>query len=74
MLVDVVDAVRVGEHAEHRGADAAHAEGEAEEDAGDHADPARQQLLRVDHDRREGRRQDQADDARSARTVQNRSA
>ena len=39
-----------------------HAEGEAEEQAGDHADLARHQLLRIDHDRRESRGQDQADD------------
>ena len=72
-LVDELDAVRVGELAQHRGADAAHAEGEAEEQAGDHADPARHQLLRVDHDRREGRGQDQPDDDVST-PVQNRSA
>ena len=50
--------VAVGQHAEHRGAEAAHAEGEAEEQAGHHADPVRHQFLRVDHDRREGRGED----------------
>ena len=52
--------------AEHRRADAAHAEREAEEQAGDHADAARHQFLRVDDDRRERRREDQADHDRSA--------
>jgi hypothetical protein len=37
-FVDVDDAPGIGEMAQHGGADAAHAEGEAEEQAGDHAD------------------------------------
>src|SRR5262249_33147279 len=41
-LVDVLDAARVGQLAEQRGAEAAHAEREAEEQAGDHADLAGQ--------------------------------
>jgi hypothetical protein len=47
---------RVGQRAERRRGNAAGTEGEAEEDAGDHAHPAGQQFLREHHDRREGRR------------------
>ena len=56
--------LHVGEPADQHRTDAAHAEGEAEEQAGDHADPARQQLLGVDDDRREGRGHGQADQHR----------
>ena len=59
--VDELDAGQVGQQAEHRRAEAAHAEREAEEQARDHADLAGHQFLRVDHDGRERRRQDQAD-------------
>ena len=48
--------------AEDGGADAAHAEGEAEEEAGDHADAAGDQFLRVDEDGGEGGGEDEADD------------
>src|SRR6185295_15824375 len=58
------DAGRVGEPAEDGGAKAAHAEREAEEESRDQADAARHQLLRVDDDGGEGRREDQADDDR----------
>ena len=53
-MVDRDDAGDVGQFAEHGGPDASHAEGHAEEEAGDHADAAGQKLLRVDEDRREG--------------------
>ncbi|MPL75540.1 hypothetical protein SDC9_21364 [bioreactor metagenome] len=62
--IDEADAVLVGQNAKRRRGDAAHAEAEAEEDAGHHADPAGQQLLCKDHDRREGRGQDQPDQHR----------
>ena len=62
--IDEGDAGRVGQLAQHRRADAAHAEREAEEQARDHADPPGQQLLRIDQDGREGRGQDQADRSR----------
>ena len=61
-VVDVFDAAGIGQFAEQRGTEAAHAERETEEQAGDHADLARQQFLRVDQDRRERGRQDQSDD------------
>ena len=59
--VDALDADAIGQLAERGGADAAHAEREAEEHAGDQADASRHELLRVDDDRREGGREDQAD-------------
>ena len=46
---------------ERRRADAAEAERQAEEQAGDRADIAGRKLLRIDDDRRERRGQDQAD-------------
>ena len=61
-LVDVDDAGGVGYFAEDGGTDASHAEGEAEEEAGDHADAAGDELLRVDEDGGEGGGQDEADD------------
>ena len=54
--------VPVGERAEQRGADAADAEDEAEEQAGDHADATQHQLLAEDDDRGERRGEDEADD------------
>ncbi len=61
-VVDVDDAGHVGEFAEDGCADAAHAEGESEEESGDHADSAGNQLLRVDEDGGEGGRDDETDD------------
>ncbi len=52
----------VGELAEGRGADASHAEGESEEEAGDHADAVGDEILRVDEDRGESGGDDEADD------------
>ena len=63
-LVDEDDAGHVCEFAEDRGADAAHAEGESEEESGDHADAVGDEFLRVDEDGREGRGDDEADDDR----------
>ena len=60
-LVNRFDAVMVGHPTEHGRADAGHAEGEAEKHAGDQADAAGKQLLRVDDDGRERRGEDQAD-------------
>ena len=52
----------IGQIAEQRRAHASHPKGQSEEHAGDHADLARHQFLRVDQDRREGRRENHADD------------
>ena len=72
--VDQIDAGQVGEFAKGCCSEPAHAEREAEEQAGDHPDPARHQLLRVDQDRRERRGQDR-DRSTTLRTpVQNRFA
>src|SRR6185503_1028698 len=48
--IDVFDAVSIGQGAEHGGAEPAHAEREAKEDARDQPDAAGHQLLRVDDD------------------------
>src|SRR5262249_29897611 len=61
-LIDKADARPVGELAEDGGADSADPKGEAEKEAGDHADAAGQQLLRIDDDGREGGGDDEADD------------
>src|SRR5690606_23752461 len=54
-LIDIVDAPGIGHDAQYRRRDSAHAEGEAEEDAGYHADAAGHQLLRKDDNVGEGR-------------------
>ncbi len=62
---DAVDEGKAGvvrQDAQQGRAEAAHAEGEAEEEPGDEADPAGHQLLGVDQDRREGRGEHQSDD------------
>lgn len=51
------DARRVGDPAENGGTESAQAEGEAKKQSGHKTDFTRQQLLRVDDDDREGRRQ-----------------
>jgi hypothetical protein len=53
-LEDELDAVVIGEGAEDGGADAAQAEGEAEEEAGHGADLAGDEFLRVNEDGGEG--------------------
>src|ERR1700678_274985 len=60
-LIDELDAGAIGEQAENGGTESGHPEREAEEHPGDRTDLARQQLLRVHHDRRERRGEDQAD-------------
>jgi hypothetical protein len=59
--VDGLDPDVIRDDAQHRGADPAQAEGEAEEEARDEADAPGDELLRVDEDGREGRRQHEAD-------------
>jgi hypothetical protein len=59
---NVLDAVLVGEGAEDGGADAAKAEGEAEEEAGHRADFAGDELLRINENGGDGRGEDDADD------------
>jgi len=67
----VVDAGVVGEATERRGADAAHAEGEAEKDPGDEPDAARDEFLSVDQYRGKGGGEDEAnDDAEGGRSVE----
>ena len=61
-FVDEDDAGHVGESAEYCGADAAHAEGESEEESGDHSYSSGDEILRVDEDGREGRCDNEADD------------
>src|SRR6266851_5837690 len=61
-VVDKIETGEVDEFAEERRADAAHAKGEAEEQAGDGADSSGQEFLSVDEDGRKGGGQDQADD------------
>lgn len=63
-LVHCLYVGRIGQLTQQGGAYAPHAEGEAEEEAGDGADLAGHQLLGVDQDGGEGRRQDEADDHR----------
>ena len=60
-LIDEGEARPVGEDAEQRRPHAAEAEAQAEEQARHRADAAGRQFLRIDHHRREGRRQDEAD-------------
>src|ERR1022692_1298691 len=59
--VNEVDAGAVGQRAEHGRADAAHAESQSKEQARDRAHFAGDQILRVDQNRRECRRQHQSD-------------
>ena len=61
-VIDEDDVGAVGEGAEQRGAEAAGAERQPEEQARHHADAARHELLGVDHDGRERRCQNHADD------------
>src|SRR5216683_8265700 len=61
-VVDKIETGEVDEFAEERRADAAHAKGEAEEQAGDGADSSGQEFLSVDEDGGKGGGQDQADD------------
>lgn len=61
-MIDIVDAAKVCQFPQHCGADACHAEGESEKQAGDHTDFPREEFLGIDQDRREGRCQQQADD------------
>ena len=69
--INEFDAVAVGNGSEHRRTDAAHAEGEAEEQSGHRADPAGQEFLRINDDGGKGRRQDEADaDAQNRGPVQ----
>src|ERR1700744_5064253 len=56
----MVDAGAVGEAAEDGRADAAHAKGQAEEQAGDEADLTGDQFLGIDEDGGEGRGEDKA--------------
>ncbi len=57
-----LDALAVGQHAEHGGTDAAQAESEAEEQPRHGAHAARHDLLREHEDGRERRGQDESDD------------
>ena len=59
-VIDELDAGAVCYYAEHGGAYAAHSESEAEEQARNHADAAWHQLLGIDQDRRECRREHEA--------------
>src|SRR6201999_657384 len=59
---DVMDAGFVGEVAEDGGSYAPHAEGEAEEEAGDQSDLPGHEFLGIDEDGGEGRGQDDADE------------
>src|SRR5258708_38682864 len=61
-VVDKIEAGEIDEFAEERRADAAHAKGEAEEQAGDGANSSGQEFLGVDEDGGKGGGQDQADD------------
>ena len=61
-MVNEIDGSMVGEPAEDCRADAGHAEGEAEEEARDHADASGQEPLRIDDDGRKRRGDDDADD------------
>ena len=61
-VVDGDDGGHVGEFAEDGCADAAHAEGEAEEEAGDHADASGDEFLGVDEDGGEGGGDDDSDE------------
>ena len=61
-FIDEADAGQVGKPAEQSGPQTGHPEGQSEEETGDHADFPRQQFLGIDHDRRKGRCQHQADD------------
>ena len=68
-----LDARRIRQLAQHRRADPAQAEREPEEEPRDRADPSRNQLLRVNHDRRERGREKQPHHHRN-QPVQNRLA
>ena len=59
---DGVDAGCVGQLTEHRGPQSSRAERKTKEDAGHSSDATRHKFLREDHDGRERRREDQADD------------
>jgi hypothetical protein len=61
-LKDELNAAAIGQCSEDGGADAAQAEGEAEEEAGHRADFAGDELLRVNQNGGEGRGEDDADD------------
>jgi hypothetical protein len=61
-LEDELDPAAIGEGAEDGGADAAQAEGEAEEETGHRADFAGDELLRVNQNGGKGRGEDDADD------------
>jgi len=60
-FVDSEDAVGICQVAQHGGANAAHAEREAEEQSGNHADAAGDEFLPISENGREGRRQDEED-------------
>jgi len=60
-MEDVVDAGLVGQVAEHGRADAAHSEGQAEEESRDEAYLPRHQFLGIDQDGGEGGCEDQTD-------------
>src|SRR5207247_3657690 len=59
--IDEIDADVIRELAEHGGTDAAHAEGEPEEQTRDHAGTPREQVLRVHHDGRKSGGEDEPD-------------